>query len=88
MVMIGAHREKRSGKVWILLQNFWPGKNFRLVSAEYLASCGPTLCFLAIASVDLSLKGGHSVVDTEYAECDVHCEEYEQELVVMERYEY
>ena len=45
LVLIGAHREVVSGKIWFLLQNSWIDNYFKLVSAEYLASCGAEICF-------------------------------------------
>jgi hypothetical protein len=77
MVLIGAHREKETGKVWFLLQNFWRDKYFRLVSAEYLASCKAKISFVA-DDEDVSLKGSHKTVDAMYVETDLEVEECEE----------
>ena len=75
MVLIGAHKDENTGRVWFLLQNFWRGGYFRLVSAEYLASCGAIISFVLL-DADVSLtKGDYTTVDAEYAETDIPFEE-------------
>ena len=77
MVLIGAHREEETGKVWFLLQNFWHNKYFCIVSAEYLASCYATISF-ATPHDDVSLKGNHPTVDATYVETELELEECEE----------
>jgi len=74
MVMLGAHKDENTGKVWFLLQNFWENGYFRLVSAEYMASCNATVSFV-LDEADVSLKKNFNIVDAEYAETTVQWEE-------------
>ena len=78
MVLIGAHREEETGKVWFLLQKFWRNQYFCLVSAEYLASCCATIHFVCRDDEDVSLKGRHATVDAWYVETDLEVEECEE----------
>jgi hypothetical protein len=73
MVMIGAHKEP-SGKVWLLLQNFWKGSYLRLVSAEYLTSCCAKVYFVPM-NYDVSLSERFDLVDAAYAETSVKTRE-------------
>jgi hypothetical protein len=84
MVMLGMHKDDSSSTVWILLQNFWKDRYFRLVSAEYLASCNPTIHFVLSDSIDVSLRNNPPVVDAEYAETALEFEECYPELEAEE----
>ena len=56
-----------SGKIWFLLQNSWIDNYFKLVSAEYLASCGAEICFVS-PGASVALVEGLPIVDDDYAE--------------------
>ena len=79
MILIGGHRDKE-GKVWFLLQNFWEGKYFRLVSAEYLASCEGQITFIP-KNIDVSLSKDYEVVDAHFVETCINAEECEEPIL-------
>jgi hypothetical protein len=62
------------GKVWFLLQNTWKNKYFRVVSAEYMASCKATISFVH-KGVSVALVEKLHVVDSWYAETNCEMEE-------------
>jgi hypothetical protein len=45
MILIGGRRDKH-GKLWLLLQNWWPDMQLVEVSAEYFATCKASLSFV------------------------------------------
>ncbi|KAL3907180.1 MAG: hypothetical protein SGILL_008975 [Bacillariaceae sp.] len=73
MVLIGAFMDE-TGKGWFLMQNFWKGEFFKLVSAEYMASCLATIV-LVPKQCSVSLAGNYSTMDSEYVESEVCLEE-------------
>ena len=82
MVCVGAFKDSAS-KAWFLLQNFWKGGFFKLVSSEYLASCRPTLGWVA-RNDSVALVDSFSTVDAPYAETTVHLEECASEQISHE----
>jgi hypothetical protein len=78
MVLIGAHKEENTGKVWFLLQNCWKGKYICLVSAEYMASCQPTITFV-MNNHNVALLEELESVDATYVETGGTPEELAEE---------
>jgi hypothetical protein len=72
MVLIGVYEYDR--RYWFVLQNSHIGDFFKVVDAEYLASCGGHVSF-ALAKTDMSLKGNYHLVDGEYIEAASRMEE-------------
>jgi hypothetical protein len=77
MLLIGAHWDKETNQKWFLLQNFWRNKYFRLVSAEYMASCRATIYFVSDLAGDVGLskdfgmtEGPRIETSIEYEECE------------------
>jgi hypothetical protein len=80
MVCVGAFKDHSASKAWFLLQNFWKGGFFKLVSSEYLASCSPTLGWVS-TNHSVALVDSFSTVDAPYAETTVHLEECASEQI-------
>eukprot|EP00978_Attheya_sp_CCMP212_P003140 scaffold6461_cov48-Attheya_sp.AAC.7 len=78
MVLIGAHKEQDTGKVWFLLQNCWKGKYICLVSAEYMASCQATITFV-VKNHDVALLEEFDSVVGMYVETEETPEECAEE---------
>lgn len=74
LVLIGAHREVVSGKIWFLLQNTWKDNYFKLVSAEYLASCRAEICFVTPGK-SVALVNNLPFLDDDYAETELETPE-------------
>jgi hypothetical protein len=74
LVLIGVHRVAASGKIWFVLQNSWINNYFKLVSAEYLASCGAEICFVTPGK-SVALVSTLPSVDDDYAETELETPE-------------
>ena len=82
MECVGAFKDSAS-KAWFVLQNFWKGGFFKLVSSEYLASCSPTLGWVC-RNDSVALVDRYSTIDALYAETTVHLEECASEQISHE----
>ena len=85
LVLIGAHREVVSGKIWFLLQNTWKDNYFKLVSAEYLASCRAEICFVS-PGASVALVKDLPFLDDDYAETELETPEECECWPVVEDY--
>jgi len=84
MVLLGLQEDKdEPGKVWLLLQNFWPNKYLVVVSAEYLASCFATITFVPKGK-SVSLKNNLKVIEAHYCETETSPEEEEEQACLEE----
>ena len=75
MVMIGLSEDKKTGKIWFLLQNFWKKDYFVVVSDEYLASCEAKVTFVPKSATVTLLKENFEMTDDIYVETETELEE-------------